>query len=347
MSQPPRTSTLRPGARLRRPMPSTTDDMVVASHAEDGGPLPLVMTPAVDGVSLPDWAALHRERLRDTLLTAGGLLFRGFDMTAPQTFERFISALSGPLLEYRERSSPRTQVSGNIYTSTDHPADQTIFPHNENSYQQSWPMKIFFYADTPAARGGETPIVDTRRVLQSIDPAVRERFAEAGVSYVRNFTSQLGLPWQTVFQTDDRDAVTAYCEQAGIRCEWKPGGGLTTRQVRPAIVAHPVTQEPLWFNHAAFFHVSTLEHVTGQPLGSVLGDDLPNNTYYGDGTSIDAAVLAHIRECYWAHLRPHTWRRGDILMLDNMLVAHGRAPYEGARRILVGMSEPYSPASLA
>ena len=30
-------------------------------------------------------------------------------------------------------------------------------------------------------------------------------------------------------------------------------------------------------------------------------------------------------------------------MLDNMLVAHGRKPYEGTRKILVGMSEPSPP----
>ena len=33
------------------------------------------------------------------------------------------------------------------------------------------------------------------------------------------------------------------------------------------------------------------------------------------------------------------WERGDILMLDNMLVAHGRKPFTGPRKILVGMAE--------
>ena len=36
------------------------------------------------------------------------------------------------------------------------------------------------------------------------------------------------------------------------------------------------------------------------------------------------------------------WQEVDVLLLDNMLVAHGRAPYTGARAILVGMAEPYS-----
>jgi len=46
-------------------------------------------------------------------------------------FEQFIQAISGELIEYSYRSTPRSQVSGNIYTSTEYPADQSIPLHNE------------------------------------------------------------------------------------------------------------------------------------------------------------------------------------------------------------------------
>jgi len=36
------------------------------------------------------------------------------------------------------------------------------------------------------------------------------------------------------------------------------------------------------------------------------------------------------------------WQAGDILMLDNMLTSHGRKPFVGARKVLVGMAEPFS-----
>lgn len=37
-----------------------------------------------------------------------------------------------------------------------------------------------------------------------------------------------------------------------------------------------------------------------------------------------------------------SWGKGDILLLDNMSIAHGREPYAGERKIVVAMSEPCS-----
>ena len=70
--------------------------------------------------------------------------------------------------------------------------------------------------------------------------------------------------------------------------------------------------------------------------------ELPANTYYGDGSPIEPEVMEHLREAYRAETVSFPWQKGDLLMLDNMLVAHGRAPYSGAREILVGMAEPVS-----
>ena len=47
-----------------------------------------------------------------------------------------------------------------------------------------------------------------------------------------------------------------------------------------------------------------------------------------------------LREAYRRETVSFPWQKGDLLMLDNMLVAHGRAPFSGPRQILVGMAEP-------
>ena len=159
--------------------------------------------------------------------------------------------------------------------------------------------------------------------------------------YVRNFGDGFGLDWQTVFQTDDQAAVEAHCRKSGIQVEWKPGNRLRTRAVRPAVTRHPKTGEPLWFNHATFFHVSTLESgIRESLLEEFAEDELPANTYYGDGTPIEPETLEHLRALYLREMRSFPWEKGDVLLLDNMMVAHGRAPYRGARKVLVGMAEP-------
>lgn len=305
--------------------------------------MPLVITPSSEGLNLAVWAAHNRSLIENQLFKYGAILFRGFNLAGVEEFEWFVSSVSSQTLEYKERSSPRSRVSGKVYTSTEYSATQSIFPHNENSYQLNWPTRIFFFCLVPAAQGGETPIVDTRRVYQRLTPKLRDRFISKQVKYVRNFGVEFGLGWSFVFQTTEKGEVERYCRQNGIHCEWLDGDRLRTESVRPAVVRHPRTGEWSWFNHATFFHHSTLDPRMAEALMSELGEEnLPNNTYYGDGSPIDPDVLDELRAAYRAETVKFPWQAGDVLMLDNLLVAHSRTPYAGARKVVVSMADPLS-----
>lgn len=334
---------IRPIRIRRNPLNVTRRGLVTVEPQKGGGNLPLVMRPSVEGLDLVAWVSTNREFIETYLLKHGGILFRNFNISSLEVFEQFVIACSDELLLYGEPTSPRTQIKNNVYTSTDYPADQSIFLHNENSYRHTWPLKIFFFCLEPSAQGGETPIADCRKVFERIDPKIRQRFIEKGWMLVRNFSDRLSFKWQSVFQTEDKSAVEAYCREAGIETEWR-GDRLRTRQVRLAVAQHPVTGEMVWFNHAAFFHVSTLEPSMRKVLLAELKeDDLPNNTYYGDGSPIELSIIEEVREAYRRETVSFPWQEGDILMLDNMLIAHGRNPYVGQRRILVAMTEPFTP----
>lgn len=330
--------------RFKRKALSVSQELLVKTdYLDHKGRTPLVIRPALDGVELVAWAAGNRELIEDRLLDHGALLLRGFAVRSPEEFEQFIKTVSDHLLQYNERSSPRKNVSGNIYTSTDYPAENSIFFHNENSYQSVWPLRICFFCVTPAERGGETPIADCRRVLGRISPSIVARFVEKQVMYVRNFGEGFGLPWQTVFQTADKTAVEQYCLKSGIECEWKSGDRLRTRQVRPAVARHPRAGEKSWFNHAAFFHVSTLDPLIREALLEEFEEDeLPSNTYYGDGSRIELSVLDEIRDAYTQEAISFPWERQDVLVVDNIYTAHSRSPYKGERKVLVGMADPLS-----
>jgi len=302
--------------------------------------LPLVIEPNPERVDITTWAARNRDFIETQLLHHGGILFRGFEITTPGAFEQLCRAISTELLEYNERSSPRTQVSPNVYTSTDYPANQSIFLHNENSYQRTFPQKIFFFCLTPAASGGETPIADCRKVFQRINPKVRERFIEKGWKCVRNVGDGLGLPWQTIFQTQSPEVVERECVRKGVKVEWKDDQRLRLSTVLPAVVKHPQSGELSWFNHATFFHITTLDPLLREVLLEEFAEeDLPTNTYYGDGSRIEPEVLEELREVYRQQTVSLPYRAGDVMLLDNMLTAHGRAPYSGTRKILVAMAD--------
>jgi alpha-ketoglutarate-dependent taurine dioxygenase len=313
--------------------------LIQAEPPLPGRLLPLVIQPTVKGVNLVTWAESNRAFIETHVLRHGALLFRNFTVSGVKDFEQFIQVISGGALEYRFRASPRTQVGNNIYSSTEYPADQRIFPHNEHAFSPVVPLHLYFLCVTPAQQGGETPIGDTREVTRSIDPAIIERFRQRKVMYVRNYGDGFGLPWQTVFQTTDKAEVETYCRRVGIEVEWKAGDRLRTRQLGPALVRHPGTGEPVWFNHATFFHVSTLEPTIREALlAEFEEEDLPQNTYYGDGSPIESTILEELREAYRRAMITFSWQRGDVMLLDNILVLHAREPYIGPRTVVVGMA---------
>ena len=152
----------------RRKVRLTPEALTRSYYLDDERKLPLVIEPRVSDLDPVAWAESHSEYIATELAQHGALLLRGFDIPSVERFEQFIRATSGGALPYHERSSPRSQVSGNIYTSTDYPAPETIFLHNEQSYNLQFPLKIYFFCLVPANEGGETPIADTRKILASI-----------------------------------------------------------------------------------------------------------------------------------------------------------------------------------
>lgn len=339
-SPPPRSGGPKPGAVRRQAMTFSQQQLIATSTLPHGTPLPLVVEPAHADVDLVSWAQANRAFVEDTLWTHGGILFRGFGITTADGLERLAAAIAGELLEYRDRATPRSQVQGNVYTSTDYPADQSIELHNESSYAYAWPLKILFCCSIPAQQGGETPIADSRRVFERIPRDVRDRFIEKRLVYVRNFGEYLGTSWQDAFQTNDRAAVEAFCRQNRIECAWLGEDRLRTRQVRPAVLRHQRTGEMVWFNQATAFHQSTLDpEVLETLLREFRPDELPKNVFFADGAPIDDADLAAIRAAYRQETIAFPWRQGDVLLLDNLLVAHGRAPFVGPRKVLVAMAE--------
>ena len=304
--------------------------------------LPLVIEPCVNDLDPIAWAETQREFIAHELDQHGALLFRGFDIRSVERFEEFIRVTSSGALPYHERTSPRSQVSGNIYTSTDYPATESIFLHNEQSYNVQFPLKIYFFCVAPATQGGETPIADTRKIFNTIDPDIRDRFSKQGYVYTRNFGNGFGLSWQQSFQTSNKAEVEQYCAQHQITCTWLDDDRLRTTQLRSAIARHPRTGAPAWFNHATFFHISTLNPVMRDFLLSEFAEeDLPNNTYYGDGSPIEPGVMDHLRQAYLREKVVSPWQQFDVLMVDNMLASHAREPFSGDRRVVTGMADPH------
>ena len=306
----------------------------------DDQPLPLILEPTSDQVDLADWASTHRDYIEEKLAIHGGILYRGFNLGgSADAFEKVATAICTELYsEYGDL--PREGAAGRVYTSTPYPEDKCILYHNESSHMSSWPMKINFYCVTVAKAGGATPIVDCRKMYQQLDPEVRDKFERLGVLYVRNFSDGLDVSWQRFFSTEDRKAVEDSCSAAGMTCEWYGKDNLRVSQHCQAVMRHPRTGEKTFFNQVQLHHVHCLDAETRESLLSLFSpEELPRTVYYGDGSTIPDAVMDHIGELYERNAIRFKWLEGDLVSLDNMLVAHARDTYVSPRKVLVAMGD--------
>lgn len=301
---------------------------------------PLVVEARVRDFNPFEWTNENRSLLENELLKYGGILLRNFNINSVSEFNRMIQILSPELLDYVYRSTPRTKLGGRIYTATEYPADRVIQLHNENAYSRSWPKKIFFFSVIVAPEGGETPIVDSRKVYKKIDSHIKAKFEQHGVMYTRNYSKGIDLSWQEVFQTEERAEVERYCKENDIKFEWKTGlSELTTKQICQASIVHPVSGESVWFNQAHLFHISSLDEESRLSLIKELGEEnIPRNASYGNGEPLEVEVLEHIREVYNFEKIKFTWHKGDVMILDNVLMAHGRETFKGERKVAVAMA---------
>jgi alpha-ketoglutarate-dependent taurine dioxygenase len=315
------------------------------SSLPGGQALPLVVEPADDAPSLEsllEWVATKQQWLDEQLHQVGAILLRGFPVADEQAFLRLATRISPNLARYLDGNSPRTRLHDAVYTSTEYPARLKITLHSEMSYAANPPRRLFFCCLVAPETDGETPIVDCRKVLNELDPEIVERFARQCVSYVKNMHGQrsgIGKSWQGHFETQDPEVAEEHLRSEDIEFEWRDDGSLWTRRLRPALREHPVTGESVWHNQADLWHISNNPASTQVQMLKHFGTArLPINAYFGDGSAISAVDLAHVREVMWREASVFPWQASDLLILDNYLVAHGRMPFAGPRKIVVTMS---------
>jgi alpha-ketoglutarate-dependent taurine dioxygenase len=323
-------------------MDAPASDTRPAGHA-----LPLAVEPSGDIrlAALLELAEGNRASLNSGLLRSGALLFRGWGPRTLEDFSAFVTAFSGSeeRFGYAGGASPRKGLGGKgLYSSTEYPPSMWLSLHNELSYAGVQPRRLFFFCLVAPEAGGETTLADSRRILAALDPDLVGEFRSRGLRYIRNLSpvAGSGYGWPDAFETDDAAEAEARARAIGAGVEWRPGGVMRVSQVRPAIAIHPDTGEQVWFNQADGFHPSVLTPSAYAEQLALCGreEDFRLGVTFADGGAIPEAALAHIRETLVAQTVPHRWQPGDIVVLDNHLAAHGRAPFEGPRKIALAMT---------
>lgn len=300
------------------------------------------------------WLREHKPLLTEACDRYGAVLLRGF--RAIDSVERFaivLNVVAPELMDYIGGSAPRRPVLGRISTTSDLPENYSLALHQEMAYQAHRPDALAFFCDVPPDVQGETTVADARVVTSQIDVAVRARFDAKGVCVRRALPpvqaeNRLPKPWPHVLGTTDRDEANRLASDKGWKVEWRSDDWIYLwQQVLPAFKTHPRTGERVWANQV---HYHTPECMLRWALrDSRDGDaaeirnamaetpDKLDYVFHGDDTRVSGEDAEHVWDVLVRSEIPVRWQRGDVMLVDNVLAMHGRRPFRGRRRVLVGL----------
>jgi alpha-ketoglutarate-dependent taurine dioxygenase len=308
--------------------------------------LPIVQVDAT--ADAQDWAAENRDALRAAVAERGSVRVRGLGLTGAAGAAPVFERLADGLMTEREAFAAREGHSHGVYSSAAWPQNQPMCMHHELSYTLEFPGLMMFACLGAPSEGGTTGVADSEAVLAALPGDLVERFEREGWLLTRSYNDEIGASVAEAFGTDDRDAVESYCRANAIEFEWQPDGGLHTRQRRSALVHHPRTGRRCWFNQIAFLSEWTMAPEVREFLIEMYGaDGLPFNTRFGGGDPIGEDVVELLNEVYEANTVREPWQAGDLMLVDNIRMAHSREPFEGPREVLVGMADPVQLADCA
>jgi alpha-ketoglutarate-dependent taurine dioxygenase len=310
-------------------------DQIEISPANVQHEYPVIIDAKNRSVILVDWLKKNNTLVQSMLDKSGAIVFRNFDVLVGGNFRDVVKSYGKETMEYDLGAAKRIKFEDNIYISTLHPAQENLEMHNEMSYAMDYPMQILLYCDIAAESGGETPVCDGRILWKMLKEETKSKFLDLGVMYVRQLGPAFGgLTWQMVFQTNEREIAEKKCQENDMEYEWLENDVLKLKWTKPATCIHPNTNEIAWFNHAFFFNSFMLRPGISDTLKPA---DMPFYTFYGDGSEIEMETIKELSVAFEKTKSCFTWKSGDLFLVDNILMSHGRNAFEGDRKVLVAM----------
>ena len=297
------------------------------------------------------YIASRRDELLEQLTAGGAIWFRGFEMMKEKEgFVKFYEALGlNPCQDPLASVGARAVVDkkGAMYEAVNKPSRSKFFVgmHNESTFKRTNRLGAFV-CFKQAETGGEFLLLDGQKMLRQMDPAVLERVYKKGVrfsnaelpffDFLRQLPAPVGDAAKPVVQSVASAGVAAKIDmELELRWDENDADGLRLLAFSPPqspVNRHPVTGEPAWFCNV-HSHSRYLRDERDGDLPESSGASKLNRTdmFYGDLSDIAAEDLRNIDEVTRKNLVSVLMEPGDVVLVDNYQVMHGRDVFEGER----------------
>lgn len=284
------------------------------------------------------WLSQHRQEVLGQLERHGTVLLRGFRLVSDTDFDRAISAFELPAFTYEESLSNavRKNRTDKVFTANEAPPEIEIFLHHEMAQTPRYPSKLFFFCELASREGGATPLCRSDLLLQAMReqmPAFVSKCEEEGLLYTNimplfaDLQSGQGRSWQSTLNCEDRAGAESRLQALGYSWQWLDDGSLkATTPVLPAI-------RTLESGTQVFFN---------QLIAAFMGWKDSRNRHekvvrFGDEAAIDDEDMQQVVSLAQRFTHDLQWQTGDMAIVDNFLVMHGRRPFKGERRVLASL----------
>ena len=288
--------------------------------------------------SFSDWLESSRSLLLDELSRHGAILIRNAPVMDPQDFDRVVQTFRLDNFAYRNSLSNavRKNITERVFTANEAPAEVAIYLHHEMAQTPYYPSKLFFFCEQAAESGGETPLCRSDVLLAGLEreiPDFVNRCRELGVCYTNvmpadnDAASGQGRSWQSTLRVAGKKEAESRLKELGYSWQWLSDDNLkvTTRPL-PAV-------RTLEDGRQVFFN----QIIAAWRGWQDARNDANRSITFGDGSSMTVDHLEHLlalSDSLTFHL---PWNTGDVALLDNFLVMHGRNPFSGRRRVLASL----------
>lgn len=308
-------------------------------HYEDVFPLVYASENSLSTLTqVHEWLGENKERLLEQLSRHGAILFRGLPVNSDSDFDSVIQSFGLKNFTYAESLSNavRRNRTERVFTANEAPASVSIFLHHEMAQTPIYPSKLFFYCEQAAHSGGATPLCRSDILLQELTKQAPEFVAaclKLGVRYsnvmpnIDDLESGQGRSWRSTLSTDDKSAAEDKLRKLGYQWEWLEQDSLrVTTAVLPA-VRETDNGRQVFFNQliAAFRGWKDTRNATEKSIR------------FGDDSAISEEAMAKAIQIGDELSFDMPWQSGDVVLVDNFLVMHGRRPFEGQRRVLASL----------
>ena len=279
----------------------------------------------------PDSGATERSQIKAQLAEEGAILFRGLGIQSAEAFDRFSYQFGYRDFSYQASLSNavRINLTPRVFTANEAPKEVEIFLHHEMAQTPMPPDKLFFCCLSASESGGATPLCrsdSVARDLREEHPVLFQAFDQRGLKYTTTMpadddhASGQGRSWQSTLSVQSKAEAEARLTQMGYTFLWQQDDSLVTTTPRlPATKLLP-NGEVSFFNQVIAVHLGWRNSASGQP-----------NLTFGDGSPIEQNALEIIVDIASRHTVDLAWEDGDIALIDNHRMMHGRRPYDGDR----------------